>query len=85
MLPEQATSRPVLRDEEPAAREPGPGGLGVTEIAESGCDGDVGCPMLAEAPCIALPNVDSVKIGLPAKARPVKLNIDIVNIWNEQQ
>src|SRR5262249_39182576 len=28
MLPEQATSRPVLRDEEPAAREPGSGGWG---------------------------------------------------------
>jgi hypothetical protein len=35
--------------EEPAAREPGPGGWGeVTGIAESSCYGDVGCPMLAE-------------------------------------
>src|SRR5262249_16056237 len=57
-------------------------GLGVTGIAESRCDGEVGCPMLDETTtrCISLPNVDSVKICLPATATPVKLNIDIVNI-----
>ena len=40
--------RPVLRGEEPAAREPGVGGLGVTGIAESSCESDEGCPMLVE-------------------------------------
>jgi hypothetical protein len=34
--------RPVLRGEEPAAREPGVGGLGVTGIAESSCESDEG-------------------------------------------
>jgi len=33
-------------------------------------DGNVGCPIRV---CIALPNVDDVKIGLLAKATPVKL------------
>jgi hypothetical protein len=40
--------RPALRGEEPAAREPGFGGLGVTGIAESNCDGMLDAPMLAE-------------------------------------
>src|SRR5262249_16349012 len=46
----------------------------VTGIAESSCDGDIGCPMLAETTLrlYCIPNVDSVKIRLPAKATPVK-------------
>ena len=40
----RTTLRPALRGEEPAACEPGRGGRGGTGIAESSCDGDVGCP-----------------------------------------
>jgi hypothetical protein len=48
---------------------------------------DVGCPMLAETTprLYCAPHVDSVKIRLPAKATPVKLNIDIVNMRNRQR
>jgi len=41
----------------------------MTGIAESGCND--GC-WARQPACIALPNVDSVKIRLPAKATPVK-------------
>jgi hypothetical protein len=58
----------------PRANPVGGGWGEVTGIAESSCDGDVGCTKLAETTrvCIALPNVDDVKIRLPAKATPVK-------------
>ena len=59
----------------PATREPGPGvGGGGDRDRGLSFDGDVGCRMLAETspPGIASPYIDSVKIRLPAKARPVK-------------
>src|SRR5262245_28129816 len=64
--------RPALRGEEPAASEPGPG--------VGGRDRDRGIFAMAmldarprrPRPRIAPPNIDSVKICLPAKARPVK-------------
>src|SRR5262245_34072314 len=45
---------------------------GVTGIAESSCDGDVDAQPRRPRACIAPPNIDSVKICLPAKAAPVK-------------
>jgi hypothetical protein len=56
--------RPALQAEEPAAREPGEGTV-VTGIAEW-------MPDVPRCACLALANVDSVKMQLSTKETPVK-------------
>src|SRR5262249_45642852 len=72
MLPARATLRPVLHLEEPAAREPGSGGGGDRD-RRSMVRFVARCWPRWPRACMALPNVDSGKIWLLAKATPVKL------------
>jgi hypothetical protein len=63
--------RPVLRGEEPAAREPGRGLGGGDRDAMATLDARWLAEMTSRLYCAT--NVDGVKIGLLAKTTPVKL------------